>query len=298
MPRPLDRNRQLRMFKHSHVKLANVALHCVVAGESGTPIVLLHGWPQTWLEWKKVMPQLAKRHRAIAIDLRGLGDSTRPADGDYSKLAAAADIAQLIEALDLGPVHLVGHDMGAAVAYALAATRPDLVLDLVALDMLLPGFGLEQVMDCSQGQGLWHFPFHQAEGVAEMLVEGRERAYLNWFFTHQAARPGAVSDDDLSAYALAYSGRDRLSAGFGYYRAVFKDAQTNQRLAATKLSMPVLALGGETGAGDYVGASFAQVASSVVAEVVPACGHWIADECPDWLSQRLMQFYRSEVGVQ
>lgn len=281
------------MFSHNRLKLATVDLHYVVAGELGTPIVLLHGWPQTWLEWKKIMPSLAVRHRVIAVDLRGLGDSTRPTDGDYSKLAAAGDIAQLIEALNLGPVHLVGHDMGAAVAYALAVTRPELVRDLVALDMLLPGFGLEQVMDCSQGQGLWHFPFHQAEGVAEMLIEGREREYLNWFFTNQAARPGAVSNDDLSTYALAYSGRERLSAGFGYYRAVFKDVETNRLLAKNKIPMPVLAIGGETGAGAYVGMSLGQVATSVVAEVVPACGHWIADECPDWLTRRLHEFYQS-----
>jgi pimeloyl-ACP methyl ester carboxylesterase len=126
------------VFSHNTLKLATVALHYVVAGERGTPVVLLHGWPQTWLEWKKIMPSLAKQHRVIAVDLRGLGESTRPADGDYSKLAAAGDIAQLIEALGLGPVHLVGHDMGAAVAYAVAATRPELVRDLVALDMLPP----------------------------------------------------------------------------------------------------------------------------------------------------------------
>jgi pimeloyl-ACP methyl ester carboxylesterase len=282
------------VFSHHSIKLEKVALHYVAAGDRGTPIVLLHGWPQTWLEWKKIMPSLAQRHLVIAVDLRGLGDSTRPTDGDYSKLAAAGDIAQLIEHLHLGPVHLVGHDMGAAVAYALAATRPELVLDLVALDMLLPGFGLEQVMDCSQGQGLWHFPFHQAEGVAEMLVEGREREYLAWFFNNQAARPGAVSDDDLAAYALAYSGRDRLNAGFGYYRSIFKDAETNRRLAERKISIPVLALGGEAGAGAYVGGSFGQVATSVVSEVVPACGHWIADECPEWLATRLGEFYRRD----
>jgi pimeloyl-ACP methyl ester carboxylesterase len=175
----------------------------------------------------------------------------------------------------------------AVVAYALAATRPELVQDLVTLDMLLPGLGLEEVMDCSQGQGLWHFPFHQAEGVAEILFQDRERAYFNRFFTHQAARPGAVSDDDLNAYALAYSGLDRLSAGFGYYRAVFKDGETNRRLAEKKIAIPVLAIGGETGAGAYVGVSFGQVATSVAAEVVPACGHWIADECPEWLSQKV-----------
>lgn len=292
------RTMRMPVFSHHSLKLANVTLHYVVAGERGTPIVLLHGWPQTWLEWKKVMPALATRHRVIAVDMRGLGDSTIPADGDYSKLAVAGDIAQLIEASGLGPVHLVGHDMGAAVAYALAATRPDLVLDLVALDMLLPGFGLEQVMDCSQGQGLWHFPFHLAEGVAEVLVEGREREYLSWFFTNQAARPRAIPDDDLSAYVMAYSGRDRLTAGFGYYRSVFKDGETNRRLAENKISLPVLALGGVTGAGEYVGMSFGQVATSVVSEVVPACGHWIADECPDWLSQRLGEFYRSAEGVQ
>jgi pimeloyl-ACP methyl ester carboxylesterase len=176
----------------------------------------------------------------------------------------------------------------------LAATRPDLVRDLVALDMLLPGFGLEQVMDCSQGQGLWHFPFHQAEGIAEMLVEGRERAYLGWFFNQQAAHPGVISDEDLSAYVLAYTGRERLSAGFGYYRSIFKDAETNKRLAERKISIPVLAIGGETGAGEYCGGSFEQVATSVVSEIVPDCGHWIADEHPEWLARRLNEFYRSE----
>ena len=152
---------------------------------------------------------------------------------------------------------------------------------------------LEQVMDCSQGQGLWHFPFHQAEGVAEMLVEGRERVYLEWFFNKQAARPGAISDDELSTYAMAYAGRARLSAGFGYYRSVLKDGETNRLLAERKLSIPVLAIGGETGAGEWVGGSFGQVATTVISEVVPQCGHWIADECPEWLAKRLTDFYRS-----
>jgi pimeloyl-ACP methyl ester carboxylesterase len=285
------------MFNHHSVKLQDVLLHYVAAGDHGTPVVLLHGWPQTWLEWKKIMPELAERHRVFAIDLRGLGESSIPADGDYSKLAAAGDVAQLIDSLNLGSVHLVGHDMGAAVAYALAASRPDVVRDLVVLDMLLPGFGLEQVMDCSQGQGLWHFPFHQAEGVAEMLVEGRERTYLEWFFNEQAARPGAIADDELDAYSHAYAGRERLSAGFGYYRAVFKDAEINRGLAENKITIPVLAIGGETGAGSYVGGSFGEVATSVVSEVVRSCGHWIADECPDWLVARLIEFYRSDADA-
>ena len=185
--------------------------------------------------------------------------------------------------------------MGGAVAYALAARHPERVARLAVLDMLLPGFGLEAMADLSQpGRGFWHFAFHRAEGIAETLVEGRERAYLDHFFTEQAHRRDAIDEAARTRYAAAYAGRAKLRAGFALYRAMFQDAEDNRALAAHPLTMPVLAIGGEHGARDWVEGSLRAVARDVTGLVAPDSGHWLAEEVPDWLTARLLAFADGE----
>lgn len=125
---------------------ANGLLQHFVRAGSGDPVVLLHGFAQTWLEWRRdIMPALAREYTVIAPDMRGVGDTERPVTG-YEKRAMAEDLRALLEHLDLGPVFLAGHDFGAAVAYAYAAAYRDAVRNLVIMEMIIPGFGYEQAM--------------------------------------------------------------------------------------------------------------------------------------------------------
>lgn len=265
-----------------------VRLHYRIAG-AGEPVVLLHGWPATSYEWRKVMPVLAQRYTVIAPDMRGLGDSSKPAGG-YDKRTIAEDIAQLIGRLGHDRVRLVGHDQGAAVAYAYAAAYPERVSHFAFLESLLPGVGLERIMDVSRG-GSWHFGFTMLENLPEALVAGRERLLLSWFFHNDPYVPGAITEADIDEYARCYAAPGGMRAAFEYYRALPLDAEHNRELAKTKLPMPVLALGADHFIGDGVVAEMEEVAEDVRGGVIADCGHWIADEQPERLTERLGGFF-------
>ncbi|GDY68833.1 hypothetical protein SAV14893_082260 [Streptomyces avermitilis] len=214
----------------------------VAVGGSGPVLVLLHGWPQTSRAWARVMPALAQRHTVVVPDLRGTGDSDRPEDG-YAKTNQANDIRGILTTLDLnGPVAVAGHDIGSMVALAWAAAHPDEVSHLILVDSLLPGLGLEEAMNVAEG-GMWHFGFFMTPHVPEMLFDGHELEFLTATFTAMS-NPGTFSDDDLAAYAQAYTGRERLRGGFEHYRTLLEDGRENRALlTGRKLPMPVLAIG-------------------------------------------------------
>ena len=173
--------------QHAYAELDEVLLHYVTAG-SGPPVVLLHGWPQTWCEWRHIIPALAQRYTVIAPDLRGLGDSSRPLQG-YDKQTVANDIWQLVDGkLGHERFFLVGHDWGGPTAYALTAQHPEAVRRLVIVDVVIPGDG----GDFSQGGRRWHHQFHMTPDLPEALTQGREDVYLAWFYRTFAYRPDAI----------------------------------------------------------------------------------------------------------
>jgi pimeloyl-ACP methyl ester carboxylesterase len=265
--------------------VGEVRLSYVTAGE-GEPVVLLHGFPQTSFCWRHVIPKLAERHTVVAPDLRGLGDSTKPAGG-YDKRTAAGDIRALVRGLGHECVRLVGHDVGGWLAYPYAAAYPDEVERLVLLEAVVPGFGLER-----QIQEFWHFGFHMAPDIPEALIGGKERMYLDHFFGLATYDRSAITERDLQEYVRCYAAPGGLRAGLGYYRALPQDAEDNRKLAETKLSMPVLALGGEFAQGDQVLDSARQVAEDVRGGTVERCGHWIPEERPHYLADRLLDFLK------
>ena len=277
--------------EHGFADAGDVRLHYVRAG-AGASLLLLHGWPQTWREWDAVAPALARDFDVIAVDLPGLGESG-PLAGGYGKRAVADCLTAMLDALGLHAVSVAGHDMGAAVRFALAAFHPERVADLVALDMLLPGFGLEGMLDLSGGAGLWHFAFHQPPGVAEMLVTGRERQYLGWFFDNQAHVKGAISPAAVEAYVEAYSTPATLAAGFGYYRSVLADAAENALFSHSKIRQPVLCVAGESGTGAWMEQSFSQACAAVSARIIPDCGHWLPEEQPREIAALTADFLRA-----
>jgi pimeloyl-ACP methyl ester carboxylesterase len=274
--------------EHRTEQLPGVRLHYVVAG-AGEPVILLHGWSQTWYEWRHILPALAEQFTVVAPDLRGLGDSSNPGGG-FDKKTVAGDVRELARRLDLGPVALVGHDHGASVAYAYAAQWPDEVRRLALVEMALIGAGGEAGMDNSGFRGLWHLSFQGAGPIADALVHGRERMYLSWFYKHFLYDPAAISEDDVDVYARAYAAPGKL--GFGYYRAFEQDALDTREFAKSKLTIPVLAVGGDSCLGGIVAATAGAVAEDVREAVLPRCGHFPPEERPRELLDVLLPFLR------
>ena len=278
------------MPEHHDFDLADSRIHYLTAGQ-GAPLVLLHGWPQTCHAWRKVVPALARRFRVIAPDLRGLGDSSRPRDG-FDKQTVARDIAQLLRSgLGIASAHVVGHDWGGPVAFALAAFHPGLVSRLAMLDAAVPGDGSGTF---SQNGRRWHHAFHQTPGLPERLLAGREEIYYRWFYEHYGHVPGAISDADVAEYMRTYGNPETTRTGLAYYRALDADVAANAQwlLQGDRLAMPVLAIGGAEGfgRGEETLASLRRVGSDVRGGVMPDCGHWIPEEQPERLTAELLHF--------
>jgi pimeloyl-ACP methyl ester carboxylesterase len=276
-------------MQHHHADLGDVRLHYVTAGD-GFPVVLLHGWPQSWYEWRHIIPGLAVSHRVIAPDLRGLGDSSRPAGG-YDKKTVGLDIWRLVhDVLGISEFYLVGHDWGGPTAYAVAAAHPDAVKKLAILDVAIPGDGSPTF---SQGGRRWHHAFHQTLDLPEALATGREDIYLGWFFRNYGARP--LGDDEIAEYLRTYRQPGALRAGFSYYRALPQDIADNEALIASgfKLPMPVLALGGDSAWGRRmeVVESLRRLAVDVRGGVIENCGHWMPEEQPEEVLRQLLDFF-------
>lgn len=270
-----------------------VRLHYVTAGEGERTILLLHGFPQTWYEWRSLIPALAHAgFRVVAPDYRGAGHSLRPATG-YDKRTMAADIHDLLRRhLQLrGDLILIGHDIGLMVAYAYAQSYRDEASHLVVMDAPLPGTKVFD--DLKSDPRLWQFAFHNARDVAEMLVFGRERQYLQSFFSARAFNPAAIEGDDFEVYVSAYSAPGAMRAGFELYRSFEQDAADNREFLHRngKLTLPVLAIGGAgSTTGPLMEEMMQEVADRVTAIRIPDAAHWIAEENPLALTETLLQF--------
>ena len=278
------------MFSHHSAELGEVRLHYVTAGSGARALVLLHGWPQSWWEWRRIMPALAEHFTVIAPDMRGLGDSSCP-PGGYDKATVANDIWRLMsEVLGYQNFCLVGHDWGGPVAYALAHAHMEAVEKLAILDVVVP-FGSAD--DLTWGGKRWHHGFHWVQDLPEALVSGRERMYLSWFYNNLAYNPAAISPEDIDEYARAYSRPGVLRAGFEYYRATTTDIADNNENKKTPLTMPVLALGGSGGKGRgmQVLENMRELASDVEGGAIEQCGHFVPEEQPELLTRELLDFF-------
>src|SRR5450631_1955837 len=184
---------------HHHTTLNGSDLHYVSAGSDGTPVLLVHGFPETWWAFHKLIPLLSAEHRVIAVDLPGFGDSGN-APQDSTSATAAETLQRLIDELDLGAVHLTGQDISGVTTFRLAAVHPELVRSFAAIETGLPGFGLEMLADVTHG-GIWHIGVLAAPGIPEMLLAGREREFLgNFAFTAMCKTPGAIAQGDIDEF--------------------------------------------------------------------------------------------------
>ena len=272
-------------FSSQTMTVNDIDMHYVIGGE-GDPVVLVHGWPQTWREWEEVMPALAENYTIIAVDLRGAGES-EIAESGYDKRTLAADIHELVLALDLAPVHFVGHDIGGMVGYAFASDYPESTRTYTFVDVPLPGI---EPFWTQISLLAWHFGFFQQEEVPERLIEGQEDYFLREFLREQAAVPAALPEKIFADTLSAYGDMERFSATLGYYRAFPQDAEDNLSFSETPLEMPVLAVGGEASAGPIIEGLANAVATTPRVEVIGGAGHWVPEVQAEALTERLMRF--------
>jgi pimeloyl-ACP methyl ester carboxylesterase len=272
-------------FSDRFAEVNGVRLHYAIGGK-GRPVVLLHGFAQTGLMWRPIMPRLAERHTVIVPDLRGAGDSAKP-DGGYDKKNMAVDIHELTRSLGFDRVSMVGHDIGLMVAYAYAAQFPEGTDRLVLMDAFLPGIGDWKSVWLMRD--LWHFHFYGETPLA--LVTGRERTYLEHFWNDFAAdRKHSVSEADRQLYAAAFARPGGVRAGFDYFRNFERDAQDFAQLARTPLTMPVLVLTGEKASGQGLIDQTRLAATNVKGVIVKGSGHWLIDEAPAQVIPELAGF--------
>ncbi len=262
-----------------------VSLHYLTAGQ-GPALVLLHGYAETSLMWRPIMPLLAEQFTVIAPDLPGIGDSAIPADGLDMKTAAIR-IHALARSLGVQKAEVVGHDIGLMVAYAYAALFPSEVEKLVVMDAFLPGVaGWEPVYN---SPNIWHFRFNGP--TPEGLVQGRERTYFEYFWNDLAAdKTRSIPEADRQAYTAAYSRPGRMRAAWAYFVSFQRAAKDFAELSRTKLTMPVLSIAGEKSMGDVLAQQMKLVASNVTGIVLKDTGHWVLEEWPKETTDALVKF--------
>jgi pimeloyl-ACP methyl ester carboxylesterase len=262
-----------------------LTLQYLTAGH-GPAIVLLHGYAESSRMWRPLIPKLAEHFTVIAPDLPGIGGSDIPKDGLDMK-SAAVRMHALVKQLGVGKAVVVGHDIGLMVAYAYAAQFPTDVEKLVLMDAFLPGVeGWETIYN---SPAIWHFRFNGP--TAEALVRGRERTYFDHFWNNFAAdKTRSIPEADRQAYAAAYARPGRMRSAWAYFVSFQQAAKDFAQLAQTKLTMPVLTIGGEKANGDALGKQAKLVAVNAASVVLANTGHWVMEESPRETTEALMRF--------
>jgi pimeloyl-ACP methyl ester carboxylesterase len=279
-------------FTSRYVDAGGLRQHVVTGGE-GPPLLLVHGWPQTWYAWRLVMPALARDFFVVAPDQRGTGLSGKPADG-YDTGTLASDLVALMGALGHQRFAMAGHDTGMWIGYALAADHPARLDRLAVAETPLPGVSPSPPLfaNAHLNDALWHFAFNRLTDVNDQLVTGREETYFGWQFASKAAKK-------LPDYAVRHyvntlaAGPEALHASFAIYRALDATIAQNQQRMQRRLTLPVLGIGGQYSLGDQVANTMKLAADDVQTLVVPGCAHWVPEETPEQMLAALTAFLAS-----
>jgi pimeloyl-ACP methyl ester carboxylesterase len=268
-------------------KIDNVQLHYLTAGKGPSAVILLHGFAETSRMWRPIVPTLAEKFTVIAPDLPGIGDSSIPADNKIDMITAAKQIHDLVRSLKIEKARVVGHDIGLMVAYAYAAQFPNETEKLAVMDAFLPGVsGWEPIYNAPN---IWHFRFNGE--YPEKLVQRRERTYFDYFWNVLAAdKTHSIPEADRKAYTAAYAKPGRMRAAWTYFASWPQLAKDFAQLSQTKLTMPVLSIGGEKSLGNELGAQMKLVTNNVTVIVLPNTGHWILEDRPKETTDALTNF--------
>lgn len=288
-------------FKSGFADVNGTRLH-YVAGGKGEAVVLMPGWPQTWWAFHKVMPTLAQHYRVIAVDIRGMGASARPLDG-YDKKTMAQDVSELLRKLGHDRAHIVGHDIGAQVAWSFAANHPKQTRTLTMLDVphpdedllkwpMLPVHGTFHDKIDEKYPYVWWFAFHQVKGLPEKMLEGRAEVEHEWFFRYLAKDETTIDARDRAVYAAAYNKEGGVRAGNAWYQAFTQDIIDEKGYG--KLEMPVLGIAGP-GYG-WLDSVLVKKATNATAYKIPESGHFVAEEAPEQTMSYLLPFLRANSG--
>ncbi|MFB8274152.1 alpha/beta fold hydrolase [Nocardia colli] len=280
-------------FEHEFADVDGVRMHYVKGG-TGTPVVLIHGWPQTWFGWWPIMPALAEQHTVYAVDLPGLGDSTGSPTG-YDKATLARYVHTLIaDRLGIRDARVVGHDFGAAVAFQYAAQFPADTARLGYLDLPLPG----PAIDASTYRTLsWHIAFHAQPRVPEAVVSDDVRDYLALFYpqvSYGGTAFGGTSDHspftdtEITEYARTYSRPEALTGGFNLYRTL--DIDVTDTIAVAPTSVPTLLMAAQGQVAAIQATAAPRMTNIVRAVDVPHAGHWLVEENPQFVTDELLRF--------
>lgn len=277
-------------LKHSMVMADGLNFHIVEAGE-GPTVVLVAGFPQSCYAWRRVMPLLAQHFKVIAVDLPGQGYSDKPVDG-YDTQTTSHRLHALLEVLGETRYTLVGHDVGSWLGYAYAHLYAHELNGLVLLDGNIPGVTLQPTLTLGPDNWRnWHFLFNPIPDLPEALLAGRERILIEWFFSRKTANwLQTFSKADIDEYERAYAMPGGMRGMLGYYRAVLEDIDQNKVSMKTKISVPILALGGDVGSAPDLYDRMKPLGHDVKGGVIANSGHYIPEEQPKALSDAIIQF--------
>jgi pimeloyl-ACP methyl ester carboxylesterase len=282
-------------FRNGTAEVNGIRLHYVVGGK-GDPLVLLPGWPETWWTFHKIMPTLAEHHTVIAVDLRGMGGSSKPGDG-YDKKTMARDIHALVKSLGYEKASVAGHDIGSAVAFSYVANFPQATDRLVMLEFphpdeslltfqLLPAHGtFGDKLDFAHPY-LWWFAFNQVQGLPEKLLAGRVRIEQDWLFKYFLVDETAIDARDRAVYERAYDSEDAIRASNGWYRTFTQDIADSKTYG--KLEVPVLAMGGP--AYRWMSKVLPPKVSNLTTVNLEGAGHFVHEERPELVAKAITEF--------
>ncbi|QXQ07381.1 alpha/beta hydrolase [Sphingosinicellaceae bacterium] len=278
-------------FKSAYRDVDGVRMHYLMGGE-GPLVLLVHGVGQAWYEWHRLMPLLARTNTVVVLDLPGLGLSGPP------QSYAGQDVAEIIYkfAKSFSPTasfDLVAHDIGIWNTYPMIARHPSDIRRVIFMEAPIPDEGLYQYPAFTpHGESsVWHFSFYAADdNLAETLITGKERFFFEHFIKAHAVKKDVFTPELLDLYARSYAKPGVLRSAFGYYRALNETARRNEPLLQTKLTMPVLAIGGEGGFGKALADQIRRYGTNVEGLVLPGCGHWLPEECPAPLNNAVIDF--------
>lgn len=278
-------------FAEQHQMINGTDVHYIQTGK-GAPILLLHGFPETKYTWRYIIPQLAQTNTVIAVDLPGLGNSSPSLNG-YNQKTIADLLHSFMVRLGYEKTAIIAHDLGVEMAYGYVSLYPESVTKLVFLDVPIATETMEQLPLLSKDQRvLWWFAFHNVQDLPEKLIKGKEDIYLNWFFKEDAYNQVPFTTQKIGPYVKAYRKNGTIHAAMEYYRAMLQNIDINKENIRKKLRMPVLALGGEKSFGIQTLRSFQPLGNNVTGGVIENCGHFIQEEQPDVLLDKLAPFLK------